>query len=256
MPVSASVGSAYSGDKEKHSTGEQRVKTPTRMPSSASTGSAYSEDVLASGKGRSKTPTRMPSSASTGSGYNGDNNPSGERSSKAPTRMPSSASTGSGNNGSAYTEAQARPKTPTRTSSPASASSLQDDLLEDDAALEEVHQSFFRAKGKRFLEKAMKGFSKLVGGGVGAVNILGGEYRDVGALYAVQMDKELGSGQFGVTRVAVCRATGEKFACKSINKAALKVSSFALIRASSVLLAFGFSASQGASATSTLLVLQ
>ncbi|CAI5475252.1 unnamed protein product, partial [Closterium sp. Yama58-4] len=213
------------GDKEKHPTGEQRVKTPTRMPSSASTGSAYSEDVQASGKGRSKTPTRMPSSASTGSGYNGDNNPSVERRSKTPTRMPSSASTGSGN-GSAYSEAQARPKTPTGSPSAAStssgSSSLQDDLLEDDAALEEVHQSFFRAKGRRFLEKAMKGFSKLVGGGVGAVNILGGEYRDVGAMYAVQMDKELGSGQFGVTRVAVCRATGEKFACKTINKAALK----------------------------------
>lgn len=39
------------------------------------------------------------------------------------------------------------------------------------------------------------------------------EFYDIGQV--------LGAGQFGTTRVAISKATGERYACKSINKARL-----------------------------------
>ena len=33
-----------------------------------------------------------------------------------------------------------------------------------------------------------------------------------------ELGRELGRGQFGITKTAMCKSTGEKYACKSISK--------------------------------------
>ncbi|CAI5489200.1 unnamed protein product [Closterium sp. Naga37s-1] len=103
----------------------------------------------------------------------------------------------------------------------------------------QIRTQFFKASRKRLFSLAAKGlssFSKLLAaasaaaagaaagmgvGGVG-VNVLGGEFGEVEERYEVEGGKELGAGQFGVTRVVVCRSTGRRLACKTINKAAFK----------------------------------
>ncbi|GJP54054.1 hypothetical protein CLOM_g13170, partial [Closterium sp. NIES-68] len=104
---------------------------------------------------------------------------------------------------------------------------------------EEVRSLFFKSSRSRFVNLAFKGlssFSKMVaaagaaaaaGVGVGGMvgvgaNVLGGEFEDVEGRYEVERGRELGAGQFGVTRVVNCRSTGRRLACKTINKAALK----------------------------------
>ena len=79
--------------------------------------------------------------------------------------------------------------------------------------------SFIRC---RFLGNAFKGLKKMMGV-ASADHVLGREYSDIAQSYSVLLDKELGSGQFGVTRLAVSKHTGQKYACKTINKSTLKV---------------------------------
>ncbi|CAI5983700.1 unnamed protein product [Closterium sp. NIES-65] len=103
----------------------------------------------------------------------------------------------------------------------------------------QIRTRFFKASHNRLFSLAAKGlssFSKLLAaasaaaagaaagmgvGGVG-VNVLGGAFGEVEERYEVEGGKELGAGQFGVTRVVVCRSTGRRLACKTINKAAFK----------------------------------
>ncbi|CAI5983710.1 unnamed protein product [Closterium sp. NIES-65] len=103
----------------------------------------------------------------------------------------------------------------------------------------QIRTRFFKASRKRLFSLAAKGlssFSQLLAaasaaaagaaagmgvGGVG-VNVLGGAFGEVEERYEVEGGKELGAGQFGVTRVVVCRSTGRRLACKTINKAAFK----------------------------------
>ncbi|CAI5484288.1 unnamed protein product [Closterium sp. Yama58-4] len=102
-----------------------------------------------------------------------------------------------------------------------------------------IQTRFFKASRNRLFSLAAKGlssFSKLLaaagaaaagaaagmGVGVVGVNVLGGEFGEVEARYEVEGGKELGAGQFGVTRVVVCRSTGRRLACKTIKKAAFK----------------------------------
>ncbi|CAI7803398.1 unnamed protein product [Closterium sp. NIES-53] len=108
----------------------------------------------------------------------------------------------------------------------------------EDAELH-IHTRFFKASRNRLFSLAAKGlssFSKLLaaagaaaagaaagmGVGVVGVNVLGGEFGELEERYEVEGGKELGAGQFGVTRVVVCRSTGRRLACKTINKAAFK----------------------------------
>ncbi|CAI5489201.1 unnamed protein product [Closterium sp. Naga37s-1] len=103
----------------------------------------------------------------------------------------------------------------------------------------QIRTRFFKASRNRLFSLAAKGlssFSKLLAaasaaaagaaagmgvGGVG-VNVLGGAFGEVEERYEVEGGKELGAGQFGVTRVVVCRSTGRRLACKTIHKAAFK----------------------------------
>ncbi|CAI5534827.1 unnamed protein product [Closterium sp. Naga37s-1] len=103
-----------------------------------------------------------------------------------------------------------------------------------------IQTRFFKASRSRLFSLAAKGlssFSKLLaaagaaagaaaagmGVGVVGVNVLGGEFGELEERYELEGGKELGAGQFGVTRVVVCRSTGRRLACKTINKAAFKV---------------------------------
>jgi len=66
---------------------------------------------------------------------------------------------------------------------------------------------------------------RVVSGLSAQFNVLGASFRDVHQEYEVESGEEgcLGCGQFGVTRAARHRTTGQRVACKSILKAKLQV---------------------------------
>ncbi|CAI5467630.1 unnamed protein product [Closterium sp. Yama58-4] len=98
--------------------------------------------------------------------------------------------------------------------------------VEGDAAcsVEEIQTSFFKSSKKGgLLGFAKRGLAQMKRGffGSGGGSVLGREFGRLEKKY-MMVEKELGAGQFGVTRVVQCKQTGRQLACKSINKGDLK----------------------------------
>lgn len=85
---------------------------------------------------------------------------------------------------------------------------------------EEVTRAFFEGKKER---RGMMFFRSLGEAFSPGHKVLGEEYSDLESKYQV-VDKTLGTGMFGVTRLVKHRSTGKLFACKTVNKSQLQVS--------------------------------
>ncbi|CAI5463183.1 unnamed protein product [Closterium sp. Yama58-4] len=98
--------------------------------------------------------------------------------------------------------------------------------VEGDSActVEEIQTSFFKSSKKGgLLGFAKRGLAQMKRGffGSGGGSVLGREFGRLEKKY-LMVEKELGAGQFGVTRVVQCKQSGRQLACKSINKGDLK----------------------------------
>ncbi|GJP60540.1 hypothetical protein CLOP_g17783 [Closterium sp. NIES-67] len=154
-----------------------------------------------------------------GAGGGGPSSPHSPKSSRASTSASASASPADDKGGG-------EKKKISRLSSLSSEDLNAVGAVEGDTActVEEIQTSFFKSSKKGgLLGFAKRGLAQMKRGffGSGGGSVLGREFGRLEKKY-VMMEKELGAGQFGVTRVVQCKQTGRQLACKSINKGDLK----------------------------------